>query len=150
MNLLGLVPFFKSPTADWSNTMGLALIVFCYVTYTAFREFGIFGYFDHHMGKPRGIWAWSVLLPFFLFMVSIHMVGELIRPLTLSLRLRCNILAEEQLLVVFTGFGWVGGFLSGFAIYLFDLLGAIIQAFVFSLLTLVYLSLAMHNESEQH
>lgn len=147
MNLLGLIPFFKSPTSVWSNTLGLGLVVFAYVQYTAFKELGLAGYADHMMGKPRGIMAWTIIMP--LFMFALHFIGEIVRPFSLSLRLRSNILAEEQLLYVFTGLGgYIGGILGGFFIYLFDIIGATIQALVFSVLTLVYLALVLIHEEE--
>lgn len=149
MNLLGLIPFFKSPTAEWSNTMGLGLIVFCYVQYTAFKELGVIGYADHMMGKPRGVLAWTVIMPAFMF--ALHLIGEIVRPFSLSLRLRANILAEEKLLAVFTGTGgWIGGILGGSFMYLFDLIGATVQALVFSILTLVYFALILVHDDEHH
>ncbi|MBF0122537.1 MAG: F0F1 ATP synthase subunit A [Candidatus Omnitrophica bacterium] len=149
MNLLGLVPFLKSPTSEWSNTLGLGLIVFAYVQYTAFKELGLAGYADHMMGKPRGVMAWTIIMPVFMF--ALHLIGEIVRPFSLSLRLRSNILAEEKLLVVFTGLGgYVGGTLGGCFMYLFDLIGATVQAMVFSVLTLVYFALVLVHEEEHH
>ena len=149
MNLLGLIPFLKSPTSEWSNTLGLGLIVFAYVQYIAFKELGIVGYADHMMGKPRGIMAWTIIMP--LFMFALHLIGEVVRPFSLSLRLRSNILAEEKLLAVFTGLGgYVGGTLGGCFMYLFDLIGATVQALVFSVLTLVYFALILTHEEEHH
>ena len=149
MNLLGLIPFFKSPTSEWSNTMGLGLIVFAYVQYTAFKELGLLGYADHMMGKPRGIMAWTIIMPIFMF--ALHLIGEVVRPFSLSLRLRSNILAEERLLAVFTGLGgYVGGLFGGLFMYLFDLIGATVQALVFTVLTLVYFALVLAHEEEHH
>lgn len=149
MNLLGLVPFLKSPTSEWSNTMGLGLVVFAYVQYTAFKELGLAGYADHMMGKPRGIMAWTIIMPIFMF--ALHLIGEIVRPFSLSLRLRSNILAEEKLLAVFTGLGgYIGGTFGGIFMYLFDLIGATVQALVFSVLTLVYFALVLVHEEDHH
>ena len=52
MNLLGFIPFMKSPTASWSTTLALSICVFCYVQYTAFKELGVRGYLDHLMASP--------------------------------------------------------------------------------------------------
>ncbi|MFH1239104.1 MAG: FoF1 ATP synthase subunit a, partial [bacterium] len=89
MNLFGLIPFMKSPTTSWSTTLALALCVFVYVQYSAFKGLGLKGYIDHLMGNPRGALAYSVVIPLLIFFV--HVTGELIKPLTLSLRLRSNI-----------------------------------------------------------
>jgi F-type H+-transporting ATPase subunit a len=143
MNLLGLVPFMKSPTASWSTTLGLALCVFVYVQYSAVRELGFLGYLDHLMGKPRGILAFSLVLP--LLMLLIHIVGELVKPLSLSLRLRSNIWGDEMLMEIVAGFG-----LKGIPLLFFNTLIAItkgvIQAFVFGLLTTVYFAIYLVHE----
>ena len=77
MNLFGLIPFLKSPTSSWSTTLGLAICVFIYVQYTSFKEFGFLGYIDHMMGNPRGIIAFSVIIPVIMFFL--HIVSELVR-----------------------------------------------------------------------
>jgi F-type H+-transporting ATPase subunit a len=145
MNYLGLIPFFKSPTADWSMTMGLALIVFVYVQYTALKELGLFGYCDHLMGKPRGIMAWTIIMPIFMFVL--HVFGEFVRPFSLSLRLRSNIWGDDMLLAMLAGFGW-----KGLPVLLFNtlfvIMAATIQAVIFSLLTLIYFALVLVHEEE--
>lgn len=148
MNYIGLIPFFKSPTADWSMTMGLALIVFVYVQYTGLKEMGLLGYFDHLMGKPRGVMAWTIIMPIFMF--TLHLLGELIRPFSLSLRLRSNIWGDDMLLAMLAGFG-LKGLPVLFLNTLFVILAATIQAVIFSLLTLIYFALVLvHEEEEQH
>ncbi len=64
MNLAGLIPLIKSPTASWSITLALALCVFVYVQYTTLKELGFIGYIDHMMGNPRGILAFSVVIAY--------------------------------------------------------------------------------------
>jgi F-type H+-transporting ATPase subunit a len=143
MNLLGFIPFMKSPTASWSVTLALSICVFCYVQYTAFKELGVRGYLDHLMGKPRGVIALSVVLP--VFMLISHVIAELVRPLTLSLRLRSNIWGDDMMMVLFAGFGLQGLpllFLNT-AISIFT---ATIQAFVFSFLSTIYFALVLIHE----
>jgi len=143
MNLAGLVPFLKSPTSSLSTTVALALCVFIYAQYTALREFGFFGYFDHLMGNPRGGLAWSIIMP--IMMLLIHLMTELVRPFSLSLRLRMNIWGEDLLLAMTADLG-----LKGLPAYFFmtalSLMTAIIQALVFSLLATVYLALVQKGE----
>lgn len=143
MNLFGLIPFMKSSTSSWSTTLALALCVFVFVQYTGIREKGLIGYLDHLMGKPRGALAYSVIFP--LFMLFLHLVSELVRPISLSLRLRSNIWGDDLLLAIFAGYG-----LKGVPILFFNMLLTIIastvQALVFSLLTTIYLALALAHE----
>ncbi|NTV29115.1 MAG: F0F1 ATP synthase subunit A [Candidatus Omnitrophica bacterium] len=145
MNYIGLVPLLKSPTADWSVTFGLAIIVFVYVQYTALKELGFLGYTDHLMGKPRGVLALSIIMP--IFMLVLHLVGELIRPLSLSLRLRSNVWGDDMLLALLASGGLKGLpvlFVNTILVCLF----ALIQAVIFSLLTTVYFALILLHEEE--
>lgn len=146
MNLFGLIPFMKSPTSSWSTTLGLAICVFVYVQYTAFKELGFLGYIDHMMGRPRGILAFSVFVPVMMFIL--HIVSELVRPISLSLRLRSNIWGDDMLLSVLTGFGLAGVPLLVFSTLL-AILAGVVQAVVFSLLTTIYFALVLTHEEEE-
>jgi len=143
MNLLGFVPLLKSATTDWSVTAALAICVFVYVQYTALKEHGFLGYMDHLAGKPRGGFAYSIIFPIFMFLL--HVTTEIVKPLTLSLRLRSNIWGEDMLLAVLAGFG-----LKGIAMLLFNtclaLVAATVQAMVFAILTTIYFSLVLAQE----
>ena len=145
MNLSGLIPFMKASTASWSTTLALALCVFFYVQYTAIRELGFLGYLDHLAGKPRGVLAFTVIMP--LFMLFLHIITELIRPISLSLRLRGNIWGDEILLGLLSSFG-----IQGLPLLFFNMLmaalTAIVQATVFCLLTTIYFALVLTHEEE--
>lgn len=143
MNLIGLIPFMKSATASWSITLPMALCVFFYVQYTAVKELGFFGYIDHLMERPRGIMAMTVVMP--LFMFFIHLIGELVKPLTLSLRLRSNIWGDDLLLAIMTGYGFPAMPILFFNT-LIVLMAGIVQTVVFCLLTTVYFALVMPEE----
>jgi F-type H+-transporting ATPase subunit a len=143
MNLLGLVPFMKSPTSSWSTTLALALCVFVYVQYTGIKENGFFGYIDHLMGKPRGVLAFSVVFP--VMMLMLHIISELIKPISLSLRLRSNVWGDDMLLAVLAGFGLKGVPLLFFNTFL-TILATVVQAVVFPLLTTIYFALMMKHE----
>lgn len=146
MNLIGLVPFFKSSTASWSVTLALALCVFCYVQYAAVKELGFLGYIDHMLGRPRGILAFSVFIP--VMMLILHVVSELVRPISLSLRLRSNIWGDDMLLSFISGFG-----LNGLPLLIFNsilaILASVVQAVVFCLLTTIYFTLVLSHEEEE-
>jgi len=146
MNLFGLIPFMKSATASWSTTAGLSVCVFLYVNYTAVKELGFLGYLDHLAGKPRGVMAFTAVLPLMMFIL--HTFSELVRPITLSLRLRSNVWGDDILLALFAGFG-----LKGFPLLFFNtflaLLSSIVQAVVFCLLSTIYFALVLNQEGEE-
>jgi len=133
----------KSPTADWSITAGLALCVFIYVQYVAIKNLGLLGYVDHLAEKPRGILAVSVVIPVLMFFI--HVITELVKPLTLSLRLRSNIWGDEMLLEVLAGFGLAGIPLMVFSSFL-TIIASLVQAVVFCLLTTIYFALVLTHE----
>jgi len=143
MNLFGLVPFMKSATTSWSITLALAIVVFFYVQYVGIKELGFLGYIDHMLGKPRGIMAFSVVMP--LMMLFLHVVSELVRPISLSLRLRSNIWGDDMLLSLVAGFG-----VKGLPLLLFNsflaILASVVQATVFCLLTTIYFALVLAHE----
>jgi len=155
MNWFGLVPFGKSATANWATTAPLAIVVFLYVQYTGIRRLGLLKYVDHLMGEPRSVITW-VLVPLNL---PIHIIGELAKPLSLSLRLFGNITGEDVLLAAFTGLGvmvlsFIGspvGLPLQLPFYFLALLTSTIQALVFTLLAAVYFSMMLpHEEHEEH
>jgi F-type H+-transporting ATPase subunit a len=98
------------------------------------------------MGKPRGVMAFTLIMPLFMFFM--HFVGELIRPLTLSLRLRSNMWGDEVLMAIMMKFG-----IAGLPLLFFDILIAImkcvVQAVVFCLLTTIYFALIMEHDEEK-
>lgn len=151
MNLFGLVPFMRSPTANLNQTLALALCVFLYVQYTGMRNFGIRGYIFHMAGEPRDPISF-VLIP---IMLPLHIIGELAKPLSLSLRLFGNITGEDVLIVIFVtlGIGLIGFMHLPFGLplhvpFLFlAILTSTIQALVFMLLSTVYFLMMMpHDE----
>src|SRR5207253_1295786 len=89
LNLSGIIPLWKSPTANLNVTVALALTTMVYVHYHAIRANGIVGYFKHYMGDP--IWMAPLNFP-------LHIIGELARPISLSLRLFGNIFGEDTVI----------------------------------------------------
>lgn len=151
MNLFGLVPFMKSPTANLNQTLALALCVFVYVQYTGIRNFGVGGYIFHMAGEPLDPIS-IALVP---IMLPLHIIGELAKPLSLSLRLFGNITGEDVLIVIFVTLGIgltafmhlpIGIPLQVPFIFL-AILTSTIQALVFMLLSTVYFLMMMpHDE----
>jgi F-type H+-transporting ATPase subunit a len=157
MNLSGIIPGLMSPTGGpngINTTIALAVCVFFYVQYAGIKKLGIGGYFDHLMGSPRDVISW-VLVPLNL---PIHIIGELAKPLSLSLRLFGNITGEDVLLAAFLGLGVAAtAFLHspvGIPLHLpfmfLALLTGTIQALVFTLLSSVYFSMMVAEHEEHH
>jgi len=151
MNLSVLIPFLKSSTASLNTTAGLAIVVFCYVQWIGMRANGAWKYLDHLAGSPRDLVGW-LLVP---LMLPIHVLGEFIKPLSLSLRLAFNVFAEDVLLAVLLGLGVTAGLalhlpiglpLQFFVVPLV-LIFSTVQALVFSLLTTVYIALMLPHEA---
>ncbi len=158
-NYMGLIPLFKSTNSAYTSTLPLALIVFVYVQWTAVTELGLIGYMLHLAGDPKE--PVQIILAPILFVL--HIIGEIARPITLSLRLFGNIMAEDTLLGVFAGFGVAGmvalvafvnpdtasawvGFPVHLPFYFLSMIGGLVQAFVFTLLAAIYLSLVLPHQ----
>lgn len=153
-NLMALVPGMKSPTSSLNTTVGLAICVFFYVQGIAIKENGVFGYMDHLMGSPRDLVGW-IMVP---LNFPLHILEELIKPLSLSLRLFGNILGEDSLIAAFVGLGILSlslihspiGLPLQFPFLLLSILLGTIQALVFSLLSTIYISLMLPHEAPEH
>lgn len=132
-NILGLVPGLKSPTSLFSNCLGMALIVFIYTFYLGLSRHGL-GYIKHFTGN---IW-WMAPL-----MLPIHIIGEISRPISLTLRLFGNIMGEDVVILVLT----VALFplLVPVPMLLMAIFTSLLQALVFTILSGVYLSGAMSD-----
>ncbi|MEE8418097.1 MAG: F0F1 ATP synthase subunit A [candidate division Zixibacteria bacterium] len=154
MNVFGLIPGMFSSTSKLNTTLGLAICVFLYVQFTGIRNFGVFGYIYHLMGSPKSIIEWC-LVPLNL---PLHIIGELAKPVSLSLRLFGNISGEDMLLAIFATLGVaIMSFMHlpiGIPLHLpflfLALLTSFVQALVFTLLATIYFSLMSHHEEESH
>jgi len=154
-NLIGLVPFFKSPTSSFNTTVALAIVVFLYVHWTGLRRNGIGGYLFHLAGEPKDAISWGMVPLLF----PLHVIGELAKPLSLSLRLFGNIFGEETLIAVFIGLG-IGalsflpmapvGIPFQVPFMFLGLLTCTIQALVFTLLSTIYFALMLPHHDHDH
>jgi F-type H+-transporting ATPase subunit a len=130
-NLLGLIPGFIPPTENFNTTFACGSIVFCYYNYQAFRRLGI-GHLAHLANPVGEPWGWF-LAPLFL---PVEMISHCIRPASLSIRLLCNIAGDHLVMGVFVGIFPLIVPLPFLALGLFV---ALIQTFIFLLLSSVYL-----------
>jgi len=136
-NYMGLIPGFDSPTANINTTASCAIPVFLATHYYGVKVHG-FKYIKHFLGPIRSIFT----LPLMIMMFFIEVIGHLVRPVTLSVRLFGNMMAKHILLAVLA-------ILTPIAIPVFILvLGTIVglvQAFVFVLLSIMYLAGAVEE-----
>jgi F-type H+-transporting ATPase subunit a len=131
-NLVALVPGFYPPTANLNTNAALALTVFAMTHVIGVKEHGI-SYLKHFMGP---ILALAPLI----FIIEI--IGHLARPLSLSLRLFGNMYGHEIVLMIF--FALVPLFLP-IPMMMMGILVAFIQAFVFTLLAMIYIAGALEE-----
>ena len=149
-NLFGLIPLGHASTSSFANTtFALGMLTFLYVQAVALKENGIGGYLHHMAGSPKTGMDWG----FSLLLFPLHVLGELIKPVSLSLRLFGNIFGEDTLVatMVLLGAGITFGLTDGVALvpglplqfpfYFLGLLSCTIQALVFTLLATVYIAL---------
>jgi F-type H+-transporting ATPase subunit a len=141
-NLIGMVPYSFTYTSHIIVTFALAAFIFIGVTLIALARHGwhFFTYF-----APKGMpLALQVIL------VPIEIISYVIRPMTLSIRLFANMMAGHTMLFIFAGFvvamGLFGIFPLALNIFfiLLELLVAVLQAYVFTILTCIYLHDAIH------
>ncbi len=143
LNMLGMVPYSFTVTSHIVVTFALALMVFLVVTIVGFIKNGV-GFLK--LFVPSG--APVALLP---LLIVIEAISYLIRPISLSVRLFANMMAGHMMLKVFAGFVVALGFVGGWAPLAFmvaftglEILVAFLQAFVFAVLTCIYLNDALH------
>lgn len=156
MNIFGLIPFMHSPTSNLNITVAMALTVFVYVQFTAFKELGFLGWLDHMAGSPRDAVGWA-LVP---LMMPVHLIGEIAKPISLSCRLFGNIFGEDMLLVGFAtlGISALSALHLPFGLplqvpfmFLAALITSPVQALVFTMLSTIYFLLMLpHDHDHGH
>ncbi len=135
-NLIGLVPGFMSPTSKLNVTVACALVVFLYYHWQGIKSQGVLKYLKHFLGPIPAIAP--LLLP-------IEIISHFSRVVSLSIRLFGNIFAEELLIVVIAS---IIPFFLPLPFMVVAVFTSFIQAFVFVLLTCVYLAGAVAHEEE--
>lgn len=146
MAYMGMIPGFKSPIALNLNTpLSVAICVFLFVQYHGIRQNGPGGYIKHLMGEP----AWLAPLQ-----MPLHMVGEVIKPISLSLRLFANITAEEVLIAALAfmllSLPWFVPIPLQTLFFPLAMLFGFIQALVFMSLSAIYISQMSAHGDHHH
>lgn len=141
-NLLGLIPYMFTYTSHIIVTFSLAMIVFLFITVIGFVLHGakFFGYF-----VPKGV-PWPLLI----ILVPIELISYFSRPISLSVRLFANMMAGHAMMKVFASFCVLLGIFGiapmvvNIALTGFEMLIACLQAYVFTVLTCLYINDAVH------
>jgi F-type H+-transporting ATPase subunit a len=129
-NLAGIVPGVESPTATLSTTAALALLVFLSVHWFGIRTEGVASYLRHYLSPS------PILLPF-------HIISEITRTLALAIRLFGNMMSLQlaALLVLL-----VAGFLVPVPLLMLHIVEALVQAYIFGMLALVYIASGIQSQ----
>ena len=132
-NLIGLIPGFFSPTANINTTLSMALCTFVYTHYLGIKYHGA-KYIKHFLGPV------PALAPLFL---PIEIVGHLARVMSLTLRLFGNIMGEDLVLAILLMLA--GDFLAPLPMMFLAIFTCTVQAFIFSLLSIMYFTGSMEE-----
>ncbi len=132
-NLTGLIPGAHSPTRDLSATAALAFLVFLSVHWFGIRTQGIKVYLRHYLVPS------PILLPF-------HIISEITRTIALAVRLFGNMMSLEMaaLLILL-----VAGFLAPIPILMLHIIEALVQAYIFGILALIYIAGSIQSQQLQ-
>lgn len=152
-NILGIIPgvgepftshgseLFRPMTADFNATLAIAVITMGLVYASSLREVGLKDYLSHFfMG--------SIKNPLYLFIGLIEIVTDLVRVISLSLRLFLNVAIVEAIVVVFAYLGHFIAPVTATPFYFLDIFDDVLQAFIFALLGVMYLATAVNHVDE--
>ena len=137
-NMMGVIPGFEAPTSNINFTLSLALIVFVYYNYVGIKKNGFINYFKHFMGPM------PILAP---LMFPIEIISHISRIISLSFRLFGSIRGDDMFLMVLLMLvPWLLPLPGFFLLTAFGFL----QAFIFAILTYVYIAGSVMMEHEEH
>ncbi len=149
-NLMGQFPLFMSPTASVNVTYALGISSFVYYNYVGISENGLFGHIKHFAGPKLP----ALMIPITILIFFIEIISNSIRPFTLGVRLFANMFSDEQVFVQITNLAPpFTHFIVPLVLTLLGVFVAFVQAFVFTLLSMIYIgevSHAPHDHDEHH
>ena len=142
-NYMGLIPGLMAPTSSINVTLGCALTIWVYYHYQGFRAHGVVNYLKHFAGPP-GVPVGMIPL-----MIVIEAISHSARLLSLSLRLFGNIFGEELVILIL---GSIIPFIVPLPMMFLGLITGGLQAFIFVLLSIIYLqaAVAVEHEHDEH
>ena len=147
-NLMGQFPLFMSPTASVNVTFALGIASFVYYNYVGIAENGLLGHLRHFAGPRLPILMAIIITP---LIFTIELISNSIRPFTLGVRLFANMFSDEQVFVQITNlYPPFTQFLVPLALTLLGVFVAFVQAFVFTLLSTIYIGEVSHAPHDDH
>jgi F-type H+-transporting ATPase subunit a len=153
INLLGLVPWMATATGNIAVTAGLAILTFILTQVASIRAAGLGGYLKHLTGGVQ-VWLWPIMIP-------VEILGLFTKPFALTMRLFANMLAGH--IVIFFLLGLIFLLKSpalalvsvpfAMAIYLLELFVAFVQAYIFTMLSALFIGMGVamgHHHDHEH
>jgi F-type H+-transporting ATPase subunit a len=138
-NAMGKIPGLMSPTASINVTLGCAITVWVFYHLMGFREQGVFNYLKHFAVMPGApLWIAPLVL-------IIELISHASRVLSLSLRLFGNVFGEEMVVAIIAS---IVPFVAPLPFMVLGVVTGTLQAFIFVMLTIIYLAAAVHTEHE--
>ena len=138
-NAMGKIPGLMSPTASINVTLGCAITVWVFYHLMGFREQGVFNYLKHFAVMPGApLWIAPLVL-------IIELISHASRVLSLSLRLFGNVFGEEMVVAII---GSIVPFVAPLPFMVLGVVTGTLQAFIFVLLTTIYLAAAVHTDED--
>ena len=146
-NFLGLIPYSATFTSNIGVTSALAIMSFIMIQFGGMRKNGVIGYLKGLV--PHGVPGWMLVI-----MIPVELLGLLTKPFALAIRLFANMVAGHTVilaligLIFFMGTIFVAPVSVSFAvfIYLLEILVSLIQAYIFTMLTALFIGMAVHQE----
>ncbi|MEO5896300.1 MAG: F0F1 ATP synthase subunit A [Vicinamibacterales bacterium] len=142
-NYMGLVPGLMAPTSSINVTLGCAITIWFYYHFQGIKHQGLWGYIKHFWAPPGVHWGMGFL------MFPIELISHTSRMMSLSLRLFGNIFGEELVILVLFS---IIPFLIPLPMMFLGLVTGVLQAFIFMLLSIIYLqgAVAVEHHEDEH
>ena len=148
LNFLGIIPGLQPPTADLNTTLALGITAVLGVQIIAIKENGVVGYLKHLAGNP--LWLGFLMFP-------LEVIAQLSRAGSLAVRLFGNIFGEKSVVIELTKLGLIVLIADSIPIIpvqvpmlFFGLFAGFLQAFVFTILTSIYIVLFIEHHDDAH
>ncbi|NNF18246.1 MAG: F0F1 ATP synthase subunit A [Flavobacteriaceae bacterium] len=153
LNIFGLTPLGVNVTGNIAITFALALMTFLITSFTGTKTYW------KHLFDPLGdTMPWYAKVPLYIILIPIELLGTIVKPFSLLIRLYANMTAGHIVLMSLIGLmfifkSWIGSPLSfalAFAISLIEVLVALLQAYIFTMLSALYFGFASEEHHEEH
>lgn len=152
LNLLGITPLGVNLTGNIAITFALAVITFVITNLTGTKD-----YWSHQFNPLGNAMPWYAKIPLYIILVPIEILGMFIKPFSLLIRLYANMQAGHIILMSLIGLmfifkSWIGSslsFLLTFALALLELFVALLQAYIFTMLSALYFGFASEDHHEK-